>query len=95
MLNWLLETTSLIVLLSSERDSIFESLLYLLINSCGTPMVRLFNSTECYILFISFFLIYFMGIEENRRLAREQVKSRMKIFSRNKEKVAPIKDKET
>ena len=42
----------------------------------------------------SFFLVYFLGIEENRRLAREHFQSRMRIFTKNKDKVTPIKDKD-
>ena len=37
--------------------------------------------------------VYFLGIEENRRVAREHFQSRMRIFTRTK--VAPRKDNDT
>ena len=40
---------------------------------------------------IFFFLVYFLGIEENRRLAREHFQSRIRIFTRHKDRVIPIK----
>ena len=40
------------------------TLLYILVTSCGTPMV------------------YFMGIEENRTMAKEYFKSNMRIFQK-------------
>ena len=42
-MNWLLETTSLIVLTVGNRDDIFFNLLYFTVNSCGTPLVILIN----------------------------------------------------
>ena len=91
MMNWLLEIISLIPVMFVEN--VFLNILYLLVNSCGTPPVILIHLP----LFIYpiFFLVYFLGIEENRRLAREHFQSRMRIFKRNKDKVAHFKDKET
>ena len=40
-----------------------------------------------------YFLVYFLGIEENRRLARKHFHSRMRIFT--KTRVTPDKDKDT
>ena len=36
-----------------------------------------------YIVSLFFFLVYFLGIEENRKLAREHFQSRIRIFKRN------------
>ena len=41
MMNWLLEIISLIPVMFVEN--VFLNILYLLVNSCGTPMVILFN----------------------------------------------------
>ena len=92
MMNWLLEMISLIPVMFVEN--VFLNILYLLVNSCGTPLVILF-SLLFYINKSYFFLVYFLGIEENRRIARENFQSRMRIFKRNKNKVARLKDKET
>ena len=43
MINWLLETVSLIPLMFVE--SVFLNILYLLVNSCGTPLVIFVQST--------------------------------------------------
>ena len=44
--------------------------------------------------YVGFFVqVYFLGIEENRRVAREHFQSRMRIFT--KTKVAPQKDNDT
>ena len=55
MFNWILETLSsfLVLILPSYR---YFTILYILVNSCGTP------------------LVYFMGIEENRSMAKEYFK---------------------
>ena len=37
MMNWVLETVSLILVMI--KDNVFVSILYLLVNSCGTPLV--------------------------------------------------------
>ena len=92
MMNWLLESISLIPVMFVEN--VFLNILYLLVNSCGTPLVILF-SLLFYINKSYFFSVYFLGIEENRRIARENFQSRMRIFKRNKNKVARLKDKET
>ena len=42
-MNWLLETTSLVVMIGWDRDGIFSNLLYLTITSCGTPLVIWLN----------------------------------------------------
>ena len=44
-------------------------------------------------MYIIYFLVYFLGIEENRRLARKHFHSRMRIFT--KTRVTPDKDKDT
>ena len=79
MINWLLETVSLVLVMI--KDDVFLTIFYLLVNSCGTPLVILFTFF-CHIsLFL--FLVYFLGIEENRRMAREHFLSRIRIFKRN------------
>ena len=65
MINRLLETVSLILVNLWTNE--FFSILYLLVISCGAP------------------LVYYLGIEDNRRRAREYFQSRMRIFK----KVAP------
>ena len=70
MMNWLLETISLVLVLIGKYK-LFQ-ILYLLVTSCGTP------------------LVYYLGIEENRRLAREYFNSRIRIFK--KKKVAASED---
>ena len=41
MINWLLETVSLILYLN--KNDVFLTVLYILVNSCGTPLVILFK----------------------------------------------------
>ena len=41
LMNWLLETISLILV--TIGDNVFWTILYLLLNSCGTPLVVLLN----------------------------------------------------
>ena len=41
MINWLLETVSLILVMI--KDDVFLTIFYLLVNSCGTPLVILFT----------------------------------------------------
>ena len=41
MINWLLEMISLILVMFKEN--VFLNILYLLVNSCGTPLVILFH----------------------------------------------------
>ena len=43
MINWLLETVSLIMVMIEE--SVFVSILYLLVTSCGTPLVYIFRTS--------------------------------------------------
>ena len=38
MMNWLLETVSLILVMI--KDNVFMSIIYLLVTSCGTPLVN-------------------------------------------------------
>ena len=38
MINWLLETMSLVLV--SFGQSVFFNILYILVNSCGTPLVN-------------------------------------------------------
>ena len=73
MINWLLETVSTSLVLVGENK--FFTILYLLVNSCGTP------------------LVYYLGIENNRREAREHFQSHVRIFKRRKD--APEKLKST
>ena len=51
-MNWLLETTSLSLLMIGDRWNVVLNLLYLLVNSCGTPLVILIN---CFFIFYQFF----------------------------------------
>ena len=86
MINWLLETVSLILVMFVEN--VF---LNILVNSCGNllPPVLLYVNQF-------FFKVYFLGIEENRKLAREHFMSRIWLFTKNKDKMSsPIQDKET
>ena len=66
MINWLLETVSLFLVIFEDYE--FFTILYLLVTSCGAP------------------LVYYLGIEDNRRKAREYFQSRIRIF---RKKVAP------
>ena len=54
MINWLLETVSLILVIIKDNE--FLTIFYLLVNSCGTPLVILFR-----ILFV-IFTISFSGL---------------------------------
>ena len=90
MINWLLETVSYLLIM--RRRNIYLTILYVLVNSCGTPLVILSNLLLSY-FYQSFFPVYFLGIEENRRLTREHFQSHMRIFKRNQ--VAPFKGMET
>ena len=67
MFNWLLQTVSLILV--TIVHYLLLDILYILVTSCGTP------------------LVYYLGIEENRRLAKKQFQSRIRIF--RKKRVAP------
>ena len=87
MINWLLETVSIFVGLFG--NNVFLTILYLLVNSCGTPLVICFTYIFCHTFVIQ---VYFLGIEENRRLAREHFQSRIMVFKRSQ--VATIKNKE-
>ena len=62
MFNWMLETVSTLMMFIFIHR--FSTLLYVLVNSCGTP------------------LLYVMGIEENRKMAKEYFKYRMRIISK-------------
>ena len=66
MFNWMLETVSTLMMFIFIHR--FSTLLYVLVNSCGTP------------------LLYVMGIEENRKMAKEYFKYRMRIISRKSNK---------
>ena len=71
MINWLLETVSTSLVLVGENK--FFTILYLLVNSCGTP------------------LVYYLGIEDNRREAREHFQSHVRIFKRRKDAPEQLK----
>ena len=73
MINWLLETVSLVLVMFKEN--VFLNILYLLVNSCGTPLVNQFNIYFFWYFTDSFFLVYFLGMEENRRVVREHFQS--------------------
>ena len=73
MINWLLETVSTSLVLVGENR--FFTILYLLVNSCGTP------------------LVYYLGIEDNRREAREHFQSHVRIFKRRKDASEKLKSK--
>ena len=72
MFNWMLETVSTFMMFIFINR--LSTLLYVLVNSCGTP------------------LVYVMGIEENRNMAKEYFKYRMRIFS-NKTKSLKSREK--
>lgn len=42
MMNWVLETIS-IILVTIDEDNVFVTLLFLLVTACGTPLVYWFN----------------------------------------------------
>ena len=63
MINWVLETFSTILVLK-EVNRIFY-ILYLFVNSTGTP------------------LVYYLGIEENRKPAQEYFRSNIRQLIRN------------
>ena len=42
MMNWVLETIS-IILVTIDEDNVFVTLLFLLVTACGTPLVYLLN----------------------------------------------------
>ena len=61
LFSWILDTASiLLVIISSDFD-----ILYLLVTSCGPP------------------ILYFLGMEENRRNTRNYFMSCIKVFERN------------
>ena len=67
LVNWILETctTILVAIVPPYR---YFTLLYILVNSCGTP------------------LVYFLGIEENRTMAKEYLKANI---NKPKRQVSP------
>ena len=74
--NWILETISTLIVIIIKNS--YSTVIYLLITSCGTP------------------LVYYLGIEENRRQAQARFREHIKMFkkSRNNEQttVEPIKE---
>ena len=74
--NWILETISTLIVIIIKNS--YSTVIYLLITSCGTP------------------LVYYLGIEENRRQAKARFKEHIKMFKkgRNNEQttVEPIKE---
>ena len=71
--NWILETISTLIVIIIKNS--YSTVIYLLITSCGTP------------------LVYYLGIEENRRQAKARFKEHIKMFkkSRNNDP-EPIKE---
>ena len=64
MINWALETISTLLVIIIINDLIV--IVYILIMSCGTP------------------LVYFLGIEDNRKTAKEVLKVKMKVLTKKK-----------
>ena len=64
LFNWILETVSTIIVVLIKNA--YSTTTYLLIISCGTP------------------LVYYLGIEENRRLAQARFREHVKMFKKNK-----------
>ena len=64
LLNWILETVSTIIVVLIKNA--YSTTIYLLIISCGTP------------------LVYYLGIEENRRLAQAHFRDHVKMFKKSK-----------
>ena len=58
MINWLLEMISLILVMFVEN--VFLNILYLLVNSCGTPLVILFHLHLLHTF--TYFLLTFAGL---------------------------------
>lgn len=67
LLNWILETICTLIVILIKNT--YSTVIYLLIISCGTP------------------LVYYLGIEENRRQAQAHFREHIKMFkkSRNNE----------
>ena len=67
--NWILETISTLIVIIIKNS--YSTVIYLLITSCGTP------------------LVYYLGIEENRRQAKTRFREHIKMFkkSRNNEPI--------
>ena len=62
MINWLLETVSLILFLI--KNNVFLTILYVLVNSCGTPLVILF---KLFWIFHSFTIFFWSTFSELRK----------------------------
>lgn len=61
-LNWILETISTLLVIFTPNELFIT--LYILVNSCGTP------------------LIYFLGIEDNRKRVRKDLEEKMSVISK-------------
>ena len=72
---WVLETSSILVVIVSSKPHATTTILYILCVSCGPP------------------LLYFMGIEENRRAAEEYIKANIRVF--HKISKTKVEDEET
>ena len=68
LLNWILDTISTLLVILIKNP--YSTVVYLLIISCGTP------------------LVYYLGIEENRRQAEARFKEQIKKFTRSRIKTS-------
>ena len=84
MFNWMLEVVSVLLVIIAIGDNPMLTNLHNLVNSCGPPVVFFFKYCLSYSHKYYFFLVYFLGIEENRRLACSHVQTQMRMFTRKK-----------
>ena len=63
LLNWILETLCTLIVILIKNT--YSTVIYLLIISCGTP------------------LVYYLGIEENRRQAQARFREHIKMFKKS------------
>ena len=84
MFNWLLEVVSVLLVMIGENPMLEN--FHNLVNSCGTPVVFFYKYffLNLTLTCIYLLLIYFLGIEENRKLARIHFRRQMRMFTRKK-----------
>ena len=82
MFNWMLEVVSVLLVMIGENPMLEN--FHNLVNSCGTPVVFFYKYFFLILTCIYLLLIYFLGIEENRKLARIHFRRQMRMFTRKK-----------
>ena len=73
MINWALESLGTLFIIVLPSSGFF--IVYMLLSSCGTPVV------------------YFLGIEENMKTAREIGMKKLKFVTKNKTKIVQPDEK--